>query len=280
MTYRYQELKKNPLILNIKPDLGAGPVADSKNLNEMEKLSFVRQFVERYVSFEAENFWQGQTALSFLMSPELREERLKEIARLRAKIQKNNISQKGRILSVEEQGSEYQVLLSLDLSESKAKDTLTARMKIGLGEAPRSLENPWGLTISRLEFSKEETAPPLDPVIRMQADLPSLLHFPCAVENFEVPPQAPVKVKITTFNVSEIQLFLTQPLQHEIHLKAYCRQKEFPVLLQAGNESVLLYKEISENAGQVRSSLAQKKPHKKSAYQKTIEDELGFVIEE
>ena len=283
-TYQYWRLKSNPLVFSLKQDAEVG--ADTKNLDQIERLSFVRQFVDRYVSFEPDNFWQGQTALSFLMASELREKRLQEISRLKEKIIKNNITQRGHILSVEKDHDHYIVHFLIDLSEGKSTQQLFSSVTLKLGEAPRSLENPWGLVISSLSFSPIEGKPKniFDGHLYAIKEAPVLLHFPCAVENLEVPPGAPVSVKITTLNVSEIQLFLNQDLAQEMRLKAYCHQKEFAWSLSAPGkeERTQLFIEVPDSAGHNRLAQDQsaKKAKKKNAYQKTIEDELGFVIEE
>jgi hypothetical protein len=281
-TYQYLELKKNPVILNVATsETRAG---EGQSLGQIERVSFIRQFVERYVSFDYDNFWQGQTALSFLMTPDLREKRLNEINRVKDKIRKNAIVQKGRILSVQRTSNQdYQILAGVELSENKTLNHIDASIEMGLSAGPRSLENPWGLVVSKFKTDLQPKAKDshFSGIFSMTKDSPTILSFPCAVENFEIPPQFPLKVKITTFNVSEIQLYLLDAGAPATFLKAYCRDKEFSLQLKNEKDKADLFLEVPESLGKSRQSLAAKKKKPENRpYQKTIENELGFVIDE
>ena len=280
-TYQYIELKKNPLIMNVAT--AETHANDGQSLDQIERVSFIRQFVERYVSFDYDNFWQGQTALSFLMAPELREKRLNEINRVKDKIRKNTIVQKGKILSVQKTSAQnYQIIAGVELSENKTLDHLNASIEMGLDAAPRSLENPWGLIVSKFKTNLDSKGTStFAGNFSMTKDSPTILSFPCAVENFEIPPQYPLRVKITTFNVSEIQLYLLDAGAPSTVLKAYCRDKEFALDLKNEQDKADLFLEVPESWGKSRQALASKKKKTENRpYQKTIENELGFVIDE
>lgn len=277
ITFKYIQLKNNPLIMNVSPELRGG---EGQSLDQIERVSFVRQFVERYVSFDFNNFWQGQTALSFLMTPDLREKRLAEISRVKEKIRKNAVVQRGKILSVRRgEDQTYRILAGVELSENRKVNHLNANIEMMLTEGTRSLENPWGLVVSKFRTDLQSQPAAFSGQFSMTKDSPTILSFPCAVENFEIPPQFPLKVKITTFNVSEIQLYLLDGGAPSASLKAFCREKEFSLVLKNEKGRADLFIEVPESLAKSRSTLAKKKPGQ-NPYQKTIESELGFMIDE
>lgn len=281
VTYKYLQVKNNPLVMNVSME---GIVSDSQSLLKVERITFVRQFVEKYVSFEPDTFWQAQTALSFLLSSDLRDQRLAEINRLKNKIQKNQVTQRGQILSIQEQQEKYFIEVEIFLFEGKQVTKLRTHMTLQLKESARNLDNPWGLIISALQFSKLDQEQNSDFVggISMATNKLSILHFPCAVENFEVPPELPLKVKITTLNVSEIQLYLTKEQSEPARLKALCKDREFTILVTPALGKTDLFVKVPLAASKVRGGHgpSDKTSKKSSLYKKTIESELGFVIEE
>lgn len=276
-SYQVWRLKNSPVVVNVSPSVAGG---DARELNQMEKLSFIRQFVDRYTTFDHDNFWQSQVALSFLMAPPLREERLQEINRLKDKIQRNSTDQKGRVVSISIRDGVYHVVADIDLLEGKKKIPLTVDLELELQENARNLDNPWGMVVAQFKSQvQNRKAPAFQGAIGIKQGQPLILSFPCAVENFEIPDSRKLRVKITTFNVSEIQLYSLQEDSGEMNLKAYCRDKEYRLTAKSGAQNIDLFAEVPEGSGLARNQGFKKKPVS-SPYQKTIENELGFVIED
>ena len=81
MTYQYLQLKKNPLLIKL-PDSHDG------GLEALEKVNFLRQFSDRFLNYDRDNFWQTQLTLTSLMAPTLQKERKSEIQRMKEVIEK------------------------------------------------------------------------------------------------------------------------------------------------------------------------------------------------
>lgn len=287
-TWLYQQLKNNPKVIAVTTG-NTGPSLPQENLqlSEMEKITFLRQYLDRFFNYDSNNFWQTQTSLSFLMAPELRDRRIEEVRRLREKIQQKNLIQKAQLVSLSSTGpNKFSALVTLQITESNQTSTLNTSWNLELTSAERTLENPWGLLVRRMDMAKSTTdAFQLPTALRIHNTVPLLLTLPCALENIESSSEADLKTKITTMNISEIQLTTAAPLKAPVHLKALCKDTEFSFEVTEAGPEQDLFKAYPATAGVVRKkevpAPAQRyRPRPKDIYDKTIEKVLGIKLED
>ncbi len=276
----YWRLKNNPRVVAVTMDLGKDALQNIQ-LGEMEKMTFLRQYLERYFNYDSNNFWQSQTSLAFLMEPRLREERLREVRRLREKIQQKNLSQLGKLISLKKTSQDrYEGVLSLQITEERLKSDLSIMLGIFLVSTERTLENPWGLLVKEMTFKKSTPTPVL---VTSRASVeprsPTLLTFPCAITNIENPDENKLKTKITTLNVSELQITPSESLTQPLMLTALCKDLEFKVEILTAKKEQDLYLSLPLSAG-VPKKKETPKIHKRDIYEQTIDKVLGIKFEE
>ena len=223
-TYMYLRLKNNPMVVAVTTGMNSSPLSqESFQLSEMEKVTFLRQYLDRYFNYDANNFWQSQTSLSFLMAPDLRDRRIAEVRRLREKVQQKNISQKAQLLSLKSLGqNRFEAMMKVQITEEQNKTSdLTMTLQMELGKTERTLENPWGLLVQRMDFTNSSSgALSFDPALKIKEKTPLIVTLPCAIENIESSDEAVLQTKITTWNVSEIQL-TTRSEEHTSELQSH-----------------------------------------------------------
>ncbi|WP_413584778.1 hypothetical protein [Bdellovibrio sp. HCB274] len=280
----YWQLKSNPRVIAITTDMSEVTKDQPQNfqLNELEKGTFLRQYLERYFTYDSNSFWQSQTSLTFLMSPQLREKRIAEIQRLREKIQSKSLNQRGWLVSLTQTGSNtYQAQLNLQISEAPGRvNLLFVKAVLTLETTERSLENPWGLMIAKLEFPQTSPeAMTLSGTLTLREKTPLVLTFPCAIENISGQPESTIETKITTLGVSEIQLSSTDKIPAQINMTAYCKDKEYIFNVVAAEKSADVFRAFTAELAQQRKDLGTGKPKQKDKYDKTIENVLGIKVE-
>ncbi|WP_246845654.1 hypothetical protein [Bdellovibrio sp. ZAP7] len=126
----YWQLRSNPRVIAITTDMSGADKDRPQNfqLSEMEKVTFMRQYLDRYFTYDSNNFWQSQTSLTFLMSQNLREKRIQEVQRLRDKIQSKSLNQRSLLLSLTNTGgNQYRALLSLQNQRTTGKSKSALR---------------------------------------------------------------------------------------------------------------------------------------------------------
>lgn len=244
----------------------------------MEKLTFLRQFLDRYFNYDSHSFWQSQTSLAFLMTPELGEKRILEVSRLREKIQNKNLLQSGQLESLTlTPENYYEAQLHLKLTEGTLQNDLYTNLRLKLQKTERTLENPWGLLVQEMTFTANSPKKePYNATIHLGEKNPAILAFPCALVNLENPAENILKIKITTMNVSELQISSTAELSNPLSLSAACKDREFQWTVQSDKENIDLFRLIPDEAG------AKRKPRfgkpAKDIYEKTIESVLGIEL--
>lgn len=281
----YWQLRSNPRVIAITTDMSGGAKDRPQNfqLSEMEKTTFLRQYLERYFTYDSNNFWQTQTSLSFLMSQNLREKRIQEVQRLREKIQSKSLNQRSTLLSLTNAGgTNYHALLSLQISEEQNKvSQLFVSVNLNIDDTERTLENPWGLMITQMAIPKttpESTA--LANTLGIREKSPLVITFPCAIENVEGSPESSLETKITTLNVSEIQLTTSKNLAAEVKMTAYCKDKEYHFTIAKADKDSDLFRAFTADLAQIRKvESGSGKTKKKDIYDKTIENVLGIQLE-
>ncbi|MGE5086956.1 MAG: hypothetical protein ACM3MG_11690, partial [Bacillota bacterium] len=277
----YWRLKSNPRVIAVTTDMtGHSESLQNFQLGEMEKLTFVRQFLDRYFNYDSNNFWQSQTSLSFLMAPDLREKRIQEVQRLREKIQVKSLNQHGQLLSlITLEPDSYRALVVVQISEGSNKNSeLFISLNLKVSSTERTLENPWGLLVTTMDFlqsSPQKTLPSNNLSIKEKA--PLVIIFPCAIENIESSPESTLETKITTLNVSEIQLFSKTILQDPVEMTALCKDREYHFTINGAHNEADLFRSFVFDTGTVRKKESSPgKPAKKDIYEKTIENVLGI----
>ncbi|NUN07476.1 MAG: hypothetical protein HUU57_17155 [Bdellovibrio sp.] len=288
VTYSYWKLKNNPRVVAVTMDPGKETLQNMQ-MGEMEKGTFVRQYLERYFNFDSNNFWQSQTSLAALMTVHLGEARVKEVGRLREKIQQKNLSQSGQVKSLQQlQDGSYEAVVYIQVQEGSGshsaettpKKELYSTLHLTLENTDRTLENPWGLLVSEMTVQSSVAKPlPLPESIRLQVGHSTLIIFPCAVENINNPAEQNLQIKITTLNVSELQLTPTEGIVLPTEISAICKDVEYKLNLTAGNKERDLYVSIPASAGILRPKEVAPKPRKKDSYEKTIENVLGIEVD-
>ncbi|MBV2167080.1 MAG: hypothetical protein KUL82_00120 [Bdellovibrio sp.] len=274
----YWRLKNNPRVVAVTMDPGKDAPPNAP-LGELEKMTFLRQFLERYFNYDSNNFWQSQTSLAFLMGPQARELRLSEVRRLREKIQRKNLSQLSKLLSLRKRSMDhYEGHLALQITEDREKSDLSITLQMVLEETERTLENPWGLVVREMTFQSSSPTPPRLPSQIAVATLnPTLLAFPCAITNIENPNEERLKTKITTLNVSELQITPSERLSEPLTLVAACKDLEFKINIAEAQGEQDLYLSLPLSAGIKRKEAP--KVRQRDIYEQTIDKVLGIKFE-
>lgn len=288
VSYLYWKLKNNPRVIAITTEAGKESLQNMQ-LGEMEKVTFLRQYLDRYFNFDSNNFWQSQTSLAFLMSPQLGETRVREVSRLREKIQQKNLSQLGQLkwLRQKQDGSfDAQVYLQVqeggDSGEGRQKKDLYTSLTLKLQNTERTMENPWGLLVQEMKVNNSSpSANVISKEIRVQPSTTTLLTFPCAIENIENSAEQSLQIKITTLNISELQMTPKEELTYPTELVAWCKETEYHLQLVKADTERELFVAIPASLGQVRAKeTGAPRPRKKDVYEKTIENVLGIKVED
>ncbi|UOF02639.1 hypothetical protein [Bdellovibrio reynosensis] len=280
VSYFYWKLKNNPRVIAITMDTGKESL-QQVHLGEMEKLTFLRQYLERYFNYNSNNFWQSQTSLAALMVPEQGKKRIREVSRLKEKTEQKNLSQLGQLSSLRllPDGS-YEALVSLQISEeAKSNQNLFIKTNLKIHVTERSLENPWGLLVEERSFSSSPSAPLLQPAVLVQKTISSFVTIPCVVEQIENPSDQ-IKIKTVTLNNSELQITPEKNAPAEAMVKAKCKEIEFSIALQQSQNQRDLYVALPLEASVARpKEMAQPAKRKKDSYDKTIENVLGIELD-
>ncbi len=279
-------------------DVSTVPASEADNaFKDFETVAFAREFSERFASFESESFRSTQTALSFLLDEKERSHRLEEIDRLSEKLIKKSVIQRGRLMRLarrSEAEDAFQADLHVDLLEgasagkSPIKNQFRLKLSFDVKKVDRTAQNPWGFLIGNLhqDVVAEDSLELSSRSILVRPQSPVLLRFPCVIENVELPKGTPIRVRLTTLDVSELQMRTSEPLIGEHKMRAVCRDRAYRVSLS----SDLSAAEESYPLTSIQSyTLAQSEPAKplkgigtrrlKSSVEKSIEEQLGFVIE-
>lgn len=305
--------------------------ATEDGFEAFESIAFAREFSEKFLTFSSYNFKSTQTAVAFLLEPEIRASRLLEIDRLREKLERREVVQKAKLVSMVQWPNEadrFQADVSVELEEgvgsTMVRSQFVTQLEFRISRTERTTQNPWGFLVSGLKYNlkselngsgvsagpvnslgKNEGKELASPVLSLRPGTALLVRFPCSIENVELPKGTPVRVKLTTLDISELQMKSTVALDGEQKLRAVCRDHVFNLRLQphtpmdslAGpsadpsvtasvepitvlrlltmGDAVKLSSEVStaKNARPARSRSDRR-------IEKSIEDQLGFVVEE
>jgi len=281
VTVLYWRLKNNPRVVAVTTE-AVKENLQTQQLADIERLTFLRQYLDRYFSFDSNSFWQSQTSLAFLMTPSLGEARIREVSRLREKIQQKNLSQLGQLRLLSQTGDGgFDAQIYLQTTESSQKNNLTVFVHLKLHNTERTLENPWGLLVQEMTFlSSSPVEATLKSQIRIKAKSPTFLTLPCAIENIENPDEKNIKIKITTLNVSELQVTAVNHLTSPVKVSAVCRDLEYIFELLPALREQTLFVTFPQASGVPRKRDSNRSPRKKDIYDKTIENVLGIELEQ
>lgn len=287
--WRERELRAAALATGVASDLKTDAV-----FAEFQAITFAREFSERFLDFDSQSFQSTQTAVAFLMGGTVRERRLDEIERLVEKIRESGASQRAHVTSIRrgigggKEAGFFIVEAHVELKEAKqvganAVSAFVTTLGMKLERVAPSIENPWGLRVSELEqkVAAPQAAADRMPIKRigMRPEQPLLIQFPCSIENVEWPKGTKLKVKLTTLDVSELQLRSDGEFSGEAVVRAVCRDSLFQLTIVSDATSEMVFQSLALDDGekQVPSAAAKRK---RTAVEKTIEEQLGFVTED
>lgn len=255
-------------------------------LKNHNKLQFIRKFAEQYITTSSsEGTTTYQTALAYLMTDPLREKRLKEIRMWNTNDQLHrNIKQTGKIETIlyDLSTDEYYLKIQLIVEEENSEAIATyIELKIQLSEIESSIENPWGLLVSNMQISNqlEKTTEVESNEFYLSNQHPLTLNFPCLVQQIQYDQkQKEFVVLLTSFDVSEIQISPKQALSSTYTLDAFCSDKKFSIQFNPAKQHTHRHTVLRETL----STPMQLKSRSKglAPYAKTLEKELGFIIED
>jgi hypothetical protein len=278
-TNKFYELKKNPVVMTPTTNL-----ASLDQISSLEKVNFLRQFSDKFLNYNSQNFWQSQLALTSLMGASLQEERKNEIQRLKSAIENKSFAQKSELISIASTNPDnYQAIFDIISEESGKAQNFRIQIHYSIESTTRTIENPWGLIISALKISKQPSIvqDPSAITLSLNHDNPVLLNFPCQVENIEIPNQSALSFKLTTLNTTEVQVIRKNKIDQKLSAKARCRNGFFIFeILPVGDVQTLFLNFNSNWIKQEHQAKKSNHPKPKSQVQKTVEEELGFVIDE
>ncbi len=279
-TFLYLQLKNNPRVVAVTTGSNSSLPQENFQLGEMEKITFLRQYLERYFNYDSNNFWQTQASLSFLMAPELRDKRLQEVRRLREKIQQRNMNQKAQLVTLSSKGrNTFEAVITQQIIDGQTKTSdLSFKVDLELDTTERTLENPWGLVVKQMDiFPPSTEAIPFQNNLKIAEKVPLILTFPCAIENIENSDES-LKTKITTFNVSEIQITTGHGLKNPVQMKALCKDSEFSFTITAATADQDLFKAFPLTSATTRKkelpTSTQPRPRQKDIYEEAVEKAL------
>lgn len=266
----------------------------SRESSEFERLRFIRDFTDRLYTFQAASFRSTQTALAFLLTDQQREERLGEVERLASKIEKSGMSQVGRLhyLRALDGSGRYEAAIRIRLNDGRSETSLIAYTQFELKALSPNAENPWGLKIDRL--TQTVNADSGEGVKGLSLDLSSggpgvTVQFPCLVENVELEKGTSLRVRLSTFDVSELEITSRGAAgdahRGEERVRVLCSDRAFQFVakLKDSKDGVvwpqLLFLSFRMNDGIDRRVLDRKPPRPRAKFEKTLEEQLGFVTE-
>lgn len=256
--------------------------ADEPALEALELGAFVRQFQERLYNYDHTSFTPGQTALTFLMSEPLRRRQLDEL-RKRSGARSRDFQQSSRLQRVRtlSQGT----LLAEGLlvgREDRSSWQVAYALTLEVSRIPRTIENPWGWEVSAMHIKTQAGKPATTSptALNLSKRSPLVLGFPCIVRHIQAPKNLPVRMKLTSMNVSEVQLHREEGDWTPAAIEARCDEMVFPLVVQPadGDEFDLHVELWKENS--ISKRLADRTKRRNQAYQKNLEDELGFIVED
>jgi hypothetical protein len=260
-----------------------------------EGIAFAREFSERFQTFDSRTFKVSQVATAFLLDDEKRAERIKEIDRLEDKIIRGDVAQRARLMTLTKLprlDEHFVANLEIELSERKSdkvnRSIYTTRLEFDLKRVDRTAQNPWGFSVTHLRQSvvteSSSGGGGTAPLFYLRPGVATLVRFPCSIENVELPKGTSVRVKLTTFDISELQLKTERPLAKEEVIRATCRDRAFNVVAAPETSDVeplvILRTLTMANALAAPLSKGKTVKRKKTGVEKSIEEQLGFIVEE
>jgi hypothetical protein len=266
LTWSYWQIKQNPAVIRVNSD---GTI--DQKLTSFERVTFLKQFVQQLLSYQSNSFWQSQMSLTNFMDAELKESRKSEIIRAYDKLSKKKMEQKVDVLKISEsKDGTYVTTAKISLREKNGYETLRSKIRLKLRNVERSVENPLGLLVTDMNISMTSNAQTEDPLVHIHPSLPVYVTFPCQVENLEIPKGEAFEAKLTTLNISEVQLHRTKVSDEEATIKARCHDGFFNLKIAKNEQETDLWIAVPESFKQKAIN----------PYSKTLEKELGFIIKE
>lgn len=274
---------------------GAREAARADGFEAFEGIAFAREFSERLQTFDARTFKVSQVATAFLLDDDNRAKRIAEVERLEDKIVRSQVAQRGRLATlVKLPGSEERFRADVDVElfeRENARSDFQTRLEFELERTDRTAQNPWGFRVRNMKQevlasptpgTSENTAP----VFFLRPGVATLVRLPCTIENVELPKGTSVRVKLTTFDISELQIKTDQMLGAEQAIRAVCRDRTFTLKvapeIQSGSPLVVFKSLTLANAIPMATAgdALKTRKRKKSGIEKSIEEQLGFIVEE
>ena len=261
-----------------------------------EGIAFAREFSERYLTFDSTSFRNRQLAVAFLLDDQIRPARLAEIERLSEKIENRIVIQKARLVTLTKVGEStdrFRADLDVELMEGSGSGAhsseFSTQLEFSIERTDRNSQNTWGFRVKNLsqKVIPQEKGLGTAPIFALRAGVATLIRFPCSIENVELPKGSSVRVKLTTLDISELQMRTMNPLTTEQSVRAVCRDRAFTMKLRPDDDlsgDLIVLKTLTMESAVVMPSAealkAAARNRRKTGVEKSIEDQLGFVVEE
>lgn len=259
------------------PVANTSPLLADEAIADLERVAFLRQFADQYFNYDENTYWRNHAALTALMASNLRAKKLAELSAQKGKRRTLSFSQTSHLNGIRRRtDGSYQLNGRVHGREGEKTWALAFETSMRLTDVRRSLENPWGLEVEALDVKTSAPSKNVEiPSLELSEGIPVAVTFPCLVEQVETPPDLPVRIKIISLRTSEIQFVRNGPLEKST-VTALCRDRRFPLELATSEKTSDLFAGL-EGPGRPRVEAARRR---QEPYLKTLEQELGFIIQE
>lgn len=223
----YWQMSRTPRVLATQ--LGKSLVDVNTPVSDLEETQFLKNFMESYLSFDSKDYWQEQVQLTYLMNNQLATARIEELKTINVKAKSSYLVQTAHIVSITESAAntfEVQTLIHTEFGTER--HTNLNKTHITLQKVTRTLDNPYGLQIEKIEqFPLEKNYSLKVDSIYLQDGKSTSLVFHCPILKVEGDDNKILNIKVINSKLSEVQLSLNseKPLIGTLLFK--CDNKQF-----------------------------------------------------
>lgn len=269
----YWKMSQTPRVLATQ--LGKSLVDNSSSVSDLEEIEFLKFFTENYYSFDNKDYWQDQLQLTYLMENSLATQRLEELKSINIKSKSSYLSQQTRILSIQEiNPATFEIYAQIRTELGSEKHTNLNRTVIHTKKIQRTLDNPYGIQIEKIESSPLEKNSSKDIVLTLKPNKTTIFVFQCPILNIETPENKNIITKTINSKFSEVHLSVVNEKIKDLPLKFKCETIEFNFNAKIASDKHTLWFEIPMELAQPLQKI--KKIDKR--FDKDIENLLNVEI--